>query len=154
MSVVDETSRVAPLDEAALGRLTIALDRPEVLSAFLFGSQARGGAGPLSDVDVAILHREPMSADRRLDLRLALMALAGAALGTDEIDLVLLNGAPALLRDRVLRYAVVLIDREPAATLALRRETALEYAATESERQELSRRIRRRLREGSFGRRP
>jgi predicted nucleotidyltransferase len=154
MTVVDQTARVPPLDGAAISRLTAALDRPEVIAAFLFGSQARGSAGPLSDVDVAILHPDGLDARGRLDLHLHLAAAAGAALSTGEVDVVLLNGAPPLLRDRVLRDAVVLIDRDPAVTLRFREQTAREYQAGEAGRRELSRRLRRRIEEGSFGRRP
>jgi predicted nucleotidyltransferase len=40
--------------------LSAALDRPSVVSALLFGSQATGKAGPLSDVDLAVwLDRDP-----------------------------------------------------------------------------------------------
>jgi predicted nucleotidyltransferase len=102
MTVVDQASRVPAVDAAAISRLTDALDRPGVLAAFLFGSQARGTAGLLSDIDVAVLHTEEITPRQRLDLRLDLASRAGAALGTGEIDVVLLNGAPPLLRDRVL----------------------------------------------------
>jgi predicted nucleotidyltransferase len=154
MTVVDQTSRVPVVDDTAISRLTDALDQPEVLAAFLFGSQARGTVGPLSDVDVAILHAPRLSPPRRLDLRLRLMSRAGAALATDEVEVVLLNGAPALLRDRVLRDGLVLIDRDPGLTARFRQDTARDYAAGEPERAELSRRPRRRIQDGSFGRRP
>lgn len=76
-----------------------------MIAAFLFGSQARGSAGPLSDLDVAILHLDGLGPRERLDLRLGLAAAGGAALATGEVDIVLLNGAPPLLRDRALRDA-------------------------------------------------
>jgi predicted nucleotidyltransferase len=154
MTVVDQTSRVPVVDDATISRLTEALHRPEVLAAYLFGSQARGTAGPLSDIDVAILHDGALGPSRRLDLRLELMSRAASALATGEIDVVLLNGAPALLRDRVLRDGLVLIDRDPALTAGFRQDTAREYAAGERDRIELSRRLRRRIQDGSFGRRP
>lgn len=61
VTVVNEKSRVPPLDAAALRRLRRALDVEGVAAAMLVGSQARGTAGPLSDVDVAVWH------DRGLD---------------------------------------------------------------------------------------
>lgn len=54
MVVIDEKERVPPLDEAALERLSHALDREGVIAAMLIGSQARGTTGPLSDVDIAV----------------------------------------------------------------------------------------------------
>jgi predicted nucleotidyltransferase len=154
MTVVDQTSRVPVVDATTISRLTDALDRPEVLAAYLFGSQARGTAGPLSDIDVAILHTDTLGPSRRLDLRLELISRAATALATAEVDVVLLNGAPALLRDRALRDGLVLIDRDPALTASFRQDTAREYAAGEPDRDELSRRLRRRIQDGSFGRRP
>src|SRR4051794_4965479 len=106
MTVVDQRSRVPTIDAKAMASLTAALDRPEVVTAYLIGSQARGSAGPLSDVDVAILHTPGLSSRERLDLRLALASSAAAALETPEIDIVLLNGAPPLLRHRALRDGV------------------------------------------------
>ena len=47
---------------------------PQVLVAYLFGSQARGQAGPLSDVDVAILLDANVSQAEAFDLQLHLMA--------------------------------------------------------------------------------
>jgi predicted nucleotidyltransferase len=94
MAVVDQISRVPPLDAAAISRLTSVLDRPDVVASFLFGSQARGTARPLSDVDVAILHVDGLTARARLDHQLGLMTEGGAALATGEVDVVLLNGAP------------------------------------------------------------
>ncbi len=42
MAVIDEKSRVPPIDEAALARLSHALDQDGVIAAMLIGSQARG----------------------------------------------------------------------------------------------------------------
>ena len=50
---VDERAAVPPIDDAARKRLGVALDRPGVVSVLLFGSQATGRAGPLSDIDIA-----------------------------------------------------------------------------------------------------
>jgi predicted nucleotidyltransferase len=79
MTVVDERSRVAPLDRDALGCLADALEAPQVVAAYLIGSRARGSSGPLSDVDVAVLHESDLTPHDRLDLRLSLAERAGAA---------------------------------------------------------------------------
>lgn len=61
--VVHEKSRVPAIDEAALEELADALNHDGVVAAMLIGSQARGTAGPLSDVDIAVWH------DPKLDAR-------------------------------------------------------------------------------------
>jgi hypothetical protein len=153
MTVVDESSRVPALDAAAMSRLASALDRPEVMAAFLFGSQARGTAGPLSDVDVAILHDPGLASRERLDLRLALAASAEAALGTSEVDIVLLNGAPPLLRHRAIRDGIRFLDRRPEKRIGFEVRTMNDYVDTEPLRRLLSSRLRTSIAEDRFGRR-
>ncbi len=87
MVVVNEKSRVSPIDEAALERLSHALDHEGVVAAMLIGSQARGNPGPLSDVDIGIWHYPNLDPRGRLDLQLRLASDAGHALGTDEMML-------------------------------------------------------------------
>jgi predicted nucleotidyltransferase len=68
MSKVDERSHVPVIGEADRRRFAAALDRPGVVAAFLFGSQATGSPGPLSDVDVAVwLEPAPSPQGRYLD---------------------------------------------------------------------------------------
>ena len=58
-----------------------------VVIAYLFGSQARGDAGPLSDVDVAVLIREEASPREQLSIRLQLMeAIIGRIEGVSMIS--------------------------------------------------------------------
>ncbi len=83
---------------------------PSVLFAYLFGSLARGTAGPLSDIDVAVYLKEGAdSGEVKLDLAAGLML----ALGTDRVDVVVLNGAPLPLQARVVRCNRLLLDRAP-----------------------------------------
>ncbi|MGH2938929.1 MAG: type VII toxin-antitoxin system MntA family adenylyltransferase antitoxin [Solirubrobacterales bacterium] len=153
MTAVDQNSRVPALDAAAMSRLADALDRPEVVTAFLIGSQARRSAGPLSDVDVAILHDPGLTPRERLDLRLSLASSAGAALGTSEVDIVLLNGAPPLLRHRAIRDGVRLLDHRPEQRIEFEVRTLNDYVDTEPLRRLLSRRLRGAIEEDRFGRR-
>jgi len=71
--------------------------------AYLFGSRARGAAGPHSDYDVAILLPEELSNlerfDRAAELETRLRALVG-----QPLDLVVLNDAsPVLAFEAVIR---------------------------------------------------
>lgn len=83
---------------------------PQVLFAYLFGGLARGTPSPSSDIDVAVF------IDDRSDLtveKLDLLSDLIDNLGTDEIDLVLLNTAPLPLKARVIRNNEILVDRKP-----------------------------------------
>lgn len=154
MVVMDERSRVPPVDAAARERLAAALDRDGVVAAMLFGSQARGTPGLLSDVDIAVWHEQGLDGPRRLRLQLDLIAAAEAALGTHEIDLVMLNGAPPLLRQRALRDAVRLVERDHDARVRLETRAIIDYCDTVPLRAQFGRALRQRIDEGTFGRRP
>jgi uncharacterized protein len=153
MTVVDENSRVAPLDDAGLARLAKAVEVPGVVAAYLIGSRARGSAGPLSDVDLAVLHDPVLAAPERLALRLSLAERAGAALSTSEVDVVLLNEAPPLIRHRALRDGRRLVDVDPKQRIGFEVRTLSDYVDTEPLRRLLSRRLREDLAEDRFGRR-
>jgi uncharacterized protein len=153
MTVVDERSRVGQLDDAALRRLGEALDRDGVVAGLLIGSQARGNPGPLSDVDVAIWHDPGLDPRGRSDLRLEIAAGAARAVGTEEIDVVMLNDAPPLMRHRAIRDGRRLIERDHDERVRLETRAILDYLDTAPLRAELARGMRRRMREGRFGRR-
>jgi uncharacterized protein len=153
MVVIDEKSRVPPLDEVAMGRLSHALDHEGVVAAMLIGSQARGNPGPLSDVDIAIWHDPGLDSRGRFDLQLRLAGDAGRALGSDEIDVVMLNHAPPLMRHRAIREGKRLVERDQDERVRLETRAILDYLDTAPLRAELGRGVRRRMKEGRFGRR-
>lgn len=152
MTVVDQHARVPALDEGALQRLAAALDHEGVIAASLIGSQARGTAGPLSDVDVAVWHTADLDAGARLHLRLNLARAAARALRTDEVDIVLLNGASPLMRHRAIRDGKLLVQRDRKARVQLQARALIEYLDTEPLRAELARGLKHRIEEGRFGR--
>lgn len=150
---VDEHAPVPPLDEPARARLRHALARDGVVAALLIGSQAAGRAGPLSDVDVAVWVASELRPAERRDLRLALIDAAARALGTGEVDVVILNDTPPLLRQRAMRDGVRLVERDARARVRLETTALLEYLDTAPLRATLGAARRRRLAEGRFGRR-
>lgn len=152
MVVIDEKERVPPLDGAALQRLSHALDCEGVIAAMLIGSQARGTPGPLSDVDIAVWHEPGLNPAGRLQLQVKLARLASETLRTNEVDIVMLNQAPPLLRHRAVRDRKLLIERDPVARVRLDARALLDYLDTKPLRAEMSRGLRKRIREGRFGR--
>lgn len=90
----------------------IAAAAADVEFAYLFGSAAVGRLTPRSDVDVAIfVAGRADAAEVRLDVARA----ATRHLGTDAVDVVVLNGAPIALAGRILTSRRVLLDRAPFA---------------------------------------
>ncbi len=153
LTKVDERASVPLIGPLELDRLSRALDRPHVVTATLFGSQATGEAGPLSDVDVAVWVAPDLSQEAIAALRAELRLAAVDALGTDEVDMVILNEAPPLLRHRALKGGRRLIDRDPRTRIRLETKALLDYLDTAPLRETLAAGRRRRMQEGRFGRR-
>lgn len=111
----------------ALDQVLELLDRRfGVETLWVFGSEAEGRVRPDSDLDVAVLFREPPS-----PLELAeLGADAAAAIGR-SVDLVDLDSASPLLGYQVLKHGRLVVDRDPsrrhafATLLPSRREDLL-----------------------------
>lgn len=97
--------------EQRLSSLGQALDRcPGILFAYLFGGAAGSHLTPLSDVDVAVYLNESVDP---VEGRLEAVGVVAAHLGTDEVDLVVLNTAPTALTGRILQSRRVIVDRDP-----------------------------------------
>ena len=92
------------------------LEHPVVLEAYLFGSAARGEAGPESDIDIAV-YLDPGVEEPPMGHAAVLTTALMAALHQDNIDLVTLNTAPPLLYHRVLRDGIRLVARDVRATI-------------------------------------
>jgi predicted nucleotidyltransferase len=95
----------------------------EILLAYLFGSQADGTAGPQSDYDIALLVRQPSPA---LQARLA--HEIGIILGTDWVDVVLLNRAPVELAYAVIVQGQLLYQRSVAERVEFEAKVLSLYA--------------------------
>lgn len=96
---------------ARLQTLGAALERhPHVVFAYLFGGAATGDLKPLSDVDVAVYLDDAADV---LDAKLEVIGIVTGHLGTDEVDVVVLNEAPTALAGRILASRRVIVDREP-----------------------------------------
>jgi uncharacterized protein len=149
---IDERAVVPVVDEAARERLAAALDREGVVAAMLIGSQARGNPGPLSDIDIAYWHEPGLDRDAAWQLRLDLIGGAERALGTSEIDMVPLNEAPPLMRQRSIRDAVRLVERDPDERVRLETRAILDYLDTEPLRVARQQRLDRLFEEDRFGR--
>ena len=102
----DLDARLSGLGDAIAGAC------PEVLWVYVFGSTATGRLRPRSDVDLAVFVQP---AGDSHTVRLAAARAAARHLGTDAIDVVLLNRAPVSLAGRVLLTRRVLLDRDPFA---------------------------------------
>jgi predicted nucleotidyltransferase len=115
-------------------------DASSLAAVYLFGSFARGSAGPHSDVDVAILYRrepEPTLAGLPLGVEASLEARLGR-----PVQVIALNTAPPDLVHRVLRDGRLLLDLDRSARIRFEVRSRNEYFDLEP--------VRRRYRRESF----
>ena len=103
---------------------------PGVVSAYLFGSHARGAAHADSDVDVGVVLEPGRGADRvaQDSLALALTADLVGATHCDAVDVVILNRVSPELSYRVLAEGRRLYRADPEADHAFVRTVLLRHA--------------------------
>lgn len=119
-----------------------------VAALLVFGSRAAGTERPDSDLDVAVL---PSTGDdpktrRKLQTRIA-VALADLA-PEGRVDVILLDEATDLIRQRVLETGRLLICRDRVAFRDLRVRTMREYGDREWVRELMLNAQKRRLEQG------
>jgi uncharacterized protein len=105
---------VSPDLQASL-RAFLERSRDRFVAVYLFGSEARGTAGPGSDVDVAILLGAPPAptlSAQPFGLEDDLRGVLGR-----PVELVVLDTAPPDLIHRVLRDGVLLVERDRSARI-------------------------------------
>jgi predicted nucleotidyltransferase len=93
-----------------------------VLAVYLFGSQAEGMEGNLSDVDIAVLFEDPRRASGNVnDLYAKLYDILTDAIdlaGVEGLDIVLLERAPLELQFNVVAHGKVLFSASDRERLA------------------------------------
>ena len=108
---------MTPGDHALLAKLAALLEpRGEILEAYLFGSKATGSAQAHSDLDVAVYLAEARPVTSAFGYAADLATALMRALGTNCVDVVVLNSASPLLYHRALRDGVRILSRDLPAT--------------------------------------
>ena len=86
---------------------------PEIKLAYLFGSQASGKTGPLSDYDFAVYFDEEDS-KKRFDLRLKLMGKISKILKTNKVDVCVINDLDSsALKYSIIKNGKILFEQQP-----------------------------------------
>src|SRR5512139_2556302 len=111
--MVKEGGPIKSLDELRPA-LQAACARHDVVLAYLYGSQARGEAGPLSDVDVAVLFRAGLSGGKRFRQLLAVMGEFMDIFEREDVFVADLDDATPLLRFEVYQEGRLLYCQNDA----------------------------------------
>lgn len=102
-----QTRDEANVEEIDLDAIASVAAEFPVNTAVLYGSVARGEATTRSDVDIGVTFEAGLSSEARTDARLGLIERLTAELGTDAVDVVPLDCAPAGLVEDVLSDGIV-----------------------------------------------
>lgn len=100
---------------------------PSIITAYLFGSRARGDFSQISDHDFAVQLSDKIKSKEYTDLKLSLIADLARSLKTDDLDVVIINEAPILLKHRILRDRKVLFCRSQLARIRNEAKILIEY---------------------------
>ncbi len=112
---------------------------PGLIALYQFGSQAKGTARPASDIDLAILSREPMPNLRRFELAQELATQLHC-----DVDLVDLRTASAVMKVQVLSTGACLDSQDESARREFEMYAYSDYARLNEERREIVKGITKR----------
>jgi hypothetical protein len=118
-----------------------------VVLAYLFGSQAEGKAGPLSDVDIAVLLGPEIERETWADVQVDLMNALMDLLDRSDLDLVILNRATPVMAQRVAQHGRVLFEAIPGTRARFQIAALRRYVDTEHLRRIQNRAFLRRVEE-------
>ena len=109
---------------------------PELIALYRFGSQAKGTARPDSDVDLAVLARNPIPAIRRFELAQELAIQLHR-----DVDLVDLRSASTVMRMQVISTGTCLDAPDEPARREFEMYAYSDYARLNEERRDILKRI-------------
>ena len=98
-----------------------------IVFAYLFGSQATGKTGLLSDIDIAVYFDKKVFQKDYFDLRLELIGGLMDIFRRDDIDIVVLNEAPYVLENKILREGKFIYSRDEKARNAYETKAFINY---------------------------
>lgn len=122
--------------------------RPEIITAYLFGSRAEGVARADSDVDIAVL-TEALSADS-LKYRLELMEDT-RRLTKLNTEIVILSEVPKLLQFQVIQKGSIIFERDSEHRAVFEMQTASRYYDYKRYFDFHARQLAERIKEGGLG---
>lgn len=112
---------------------------PGLIALYQFGSQAKGTARPASDIDLAILSREPMPNLRRFELAQELATQLHR-----DVDLVDLRTSSTVMKMQVLSTGACLDSQDESARREFEMYAYSDYARLNEERREIVKGITKR----------
>src|SRR5690349_21693859 len=109
-------------------RLNQLFTQSPVNAAYLAGTLSnRASFGHLTDIDIAILLMDQIKSDQFLDYQLYFFSELAKRLGSDSIDVVILNQASLLLKLQVIKYGQILFSRNEKQRVSFETKAVMDY---------------------------
>lgn len=142
---------ITMITETQINALRQALQNyPQVLFAYLFGSQATGNVTPMSDVDIAVYLGDNLSSTEQFRLRLHLIGVLCQVLQRNDVEVAVLNDEAIVLRYEVVKNDKLIFCRDKSAKNEFFVRTISEYLDTEPMRAFHYEKMRQQIREKKF----
>ena len=127
--------------------------RDSIVALYLFGSYAADRPTPLSDIDLAVLFEKSVDRELFLPERLRLLGELSIILGTDRVELIVLNEAPPSLGYRVIRDGKLLFagNNSDSQIVNFKVKILDRYFDYQTAQRIFSEGLARRIQEGGFG---
>lgn len=138
------------ITEQYINELRKIFDEMGVQLAYLFGSSARGAKTPLSDIDIALLLKEPLTRAEAFDKTISFTHKLIGLFHTNEIDVVILNIANPHIKFNVIRDGQIIYNRDEKCRVNFEVKTMGEYFDTVLLRKEYRKSLFENIEKGKF----
>lgn len=126
--------------------------REEVSALYIFGSASKGRQTDESDIDIAVLVDESKLGKKNFELLKRDYYKASPYFSMRPVDIVILNAASSFLKHRIIKTGSVLFERNRKQRVRFTTNALVEYLDFKPIEDIFIKAMRRRLREGTFGR--
>jgi len=109
---------MSPMNEQDIKKIEDCIKKYPVVTAYIFGSEAKGTSGLLSDIDIAVFVHEGVSKAERFDLRLRFSNELSAVMSR-TVDLVILNDSPLQLSYEIIRHGKLIFCSDKSTKVDL-----------------------------------
>lgn len=124
--------------------------RHDISVVYLFGTLALGEVRPLSDIDIVVLLRDKDNHQNEFKLKLELLSELTNLLGTEEIDLVILNRCPISLAYHAISEHCILFERDAQKRINFETKIIDSYLDFSSFRKIQQKYLLEQLKEGTY----
>ncbi|MDI6728288.1 MAG: nucleotidyltransferase domain-containing protein [Thermodesulfovibrionales bacterium] len=114
------------MNESDIKKITDCLGKYPVILAYLFGSEAKGTSGVLSDIDVAMFVDKGVDKSERFDMRLRLSNELSSIMNR-MVDLVILNDSPVQLSYEIIKHGKVIFCKDKSMQVDFETEILSRY---------------------------